>query len=234
MEDIDELKRALEAAQLRAATAEAFAGQAEARIAELEATVDALQKQQAAQKGATAPQRPSSASDDLRRSFEKALEERHRQMERPTARELERRFAEDKAERHRSLSEYLKYLMTAPTTFDDYIHDIEYRRLPMLPPRTIRTIRMARKVMFDRNELTGDVVVRAATGEYDVDKDEMAYLAVVIRRKASAAEVRRTIQELLIEVSERTGGPISDDALDRVIQGVAKAGSGKKNYEVEI
>lgn len=225
MEDIDELKRALEAAQLRAATAEAFAGQAEARIAELEATVDALQKQQAAQKGATAPRRPSSASDDLRRSFEKALEEKRRQVERPTARELEKRFADDKAERHRSLTEYLRYLMTAPTKFDDYIHDIVYK-----PPRAIR---MVRKVMFDRNELTGDVVVRAATGEYDADKDEMAYLAVVIRRKSSAAEVRRTIQDLLIEVSERTG-PISDDALDRVIQGVAKAGSGKKNYEVVI
>lgn len=225
MEDIDELKRALEAAQLRAATAEAFAGQAEARIAELEAAVDALQKQQATQKGATAPQRPSSASDDLRRSFEKALEEKRRQVERPTARELERRFAEDQAERHRSLTEYLRYLMTAPTKFDDYIHDIVYK-----PPRAIR---MVRKVMFDRNELTGDVVVRAATGEYDADKDEMAYLAVVIRRKSSAAEVRRTIQDLLIEVSERTG-PISDDALDRVIQGVAKTGSGKKNYEVVI
>lgn len=225
MEDIDELKRALEAAQLRTATAEAFAGQAEARIAELEAAVDALQKQQATQKGATAPQRPSSASDDLRRSFEKALEEKRRQVERPTARELERRFAEDQAERHRSLTEYLRYLMTAPTKFDDYIHDIVYK-----PPRAIR---MVRKVMFDRNELTGDVVVRAATGEYDADKDEMAYLAVVIRRKSSAAEVRRTIQDLLIEVSERTG-PISDDALDRVIQGVAKTGSGKKNYEVVI
>lgn len=230
MEDIDELKRALEAAQLRAATAEAFAGQAEARIAELEAAVDALQKQQAAQKGTTAPQRPSSASDDLRRSFEEALEAKRRQMEALTARELERKFVVDKAERHRSLTEYLRYLMTAPTKFDDYIHDIEYKPLPALPRRAPR---MKRTVKFDRNELTGDVVVRASTGEYDADKDEMAYLATVIRRKASAAEVRRTIQELLIEVSERAG-PISDDALDRVIQGVAKTGSGKKNYEVEI
>lgn len=230
MEDIDELKRALEAAQLRAATAEAFAGQAEARIAELEATVDALQKQQAAQKGAAAPQRPSSASDDIRRSFEEALEAQRRHMEAPTARDLERKFVVDKVERHRSLTEYLRYLMTTPPTFDDFIHDIEYKPLPKLPPRAIR---MVRKVLFDRNELTGDVVVRASTGEYDPVEDEMAYIAVVIRRKASAAEVRRTIQDLLIEVSERTG-PISDDALDRVIQGVAKTGSGKKNYEVVI
>lgn len=230
MEDIDELKRALEAAQLRAATAEAFAGQAEARIAELEAAVDALQKQQATQKGATAPQRPSSASDDLRRSFEKALEEKRRQIERPTARELEKRFAEDKAERHRSLSEYIKYLMTTPPVFDDYIFDIEYKSLPPLP---LRAPRMKRTVKFDRNELTGDVVVRASTGEYDADKDEMAYLATVIRRKASVAEVRKTIIDLLTQVARRTG-PLHDDSVDRVIQGVAKAGSGKKNYEVEI
>lgn len=230
MEDIDELKRALEAAQLRAATAEAFAGQAEARIAELEAAVDALQKQQAAQKGTTAPQRPSSASDDLRRSFKEALEAKRRQMEALTARELERKFVVDKAERHRSMSEYIRYLMTAPTKFDDYIHDIEYRRLPALPRRAPR---MKRTVKFDRNELTGDVVVRASTGEYDADKDEMAYLATVIRRKASAAEVRKTIIDLLTQVARRTG-PLRDDSVDRVIQGVAKAGSGKKNYEVEI
>lgn len=55
MEDVDELRRALKAAELRAFTAEAFAGQAEARIGELEDELRRLQEQKQAKPKASAP-----------------------------------------------------------------------------------------------------------------------------------------------------------------------------------
>lgn len=215
MEDIDELRRALEAANMRAAAAEAVAGQAEARVAEVEDELRRLQAQRQAERGvnpnAPKPKPPEGPHGGSLSAYGIQLERYER--------DLMRRLMMDTPPVYNILDEYI--------AFTDR------------PPRPTRG-RLARyggsgvrRVTMHYQTNNGAVMLRAETGNFDMAADSAEYICLQIDRyeKPTDTEVKvvKFVQEL--DRVKRVDRPTQ--AIKDIMNGISHTRSGK-DYTVVI
>lgn len=203
MDDVDELRRALDAANMRAATAEAVAGQAEARVAEVEDELRRLQAQRQAERGVN-PNQPKPKPSDGSLSAYGAQFARYESLER----------------------ELMRRIMEAPSfaVMDEFMV-FDTARSPR--PTTGRLSRRGsggpRRVTLHHQASNGSVMLRAETGNFDMAADSSEYICLQIDRHTPPNKAMTLIVNFVQELDrvKRVTRPTQavkdiDNALSRV------------------
>lgn len=211
MEDIDELRRALEAANMRAAAAEAVAGQAEARVAEVEDELRRLQAQRQAERGVN-PNQPKPKPSDGSLSAYGARLARYDSLER----------------------ELMRRMMEAPSfaVMDDMVFD------PARPsrPRSGRLSRHGgnRRVTMHCQAGSGSVMLRADTGNYDMAADSAEYICLQIDRHMRPTDVEVKVVNFVQELDRVKRVTRPTQAIKDIMNGISRVRNGGRDYTVAI
>lgn len=228
MEDIDELRRALEAANMRAAAAEAVASQAEARVAEVEDELRRLQAQRQAERGVN-PNQPKPKPSDGSLSAYGAQLARYESLERELERELMRReLMRSELER-----ELMRRMMEAPSfaVMDEFMV-WDTGRSPR--PTTGRLSRRGgRRVTMHCQASNGSVMLRADTGNYDMAANSAEYICLQIDRHMRPTDVEVKVVNFVQELDRAKRITRPTQAIKDIMTGIQRARSGK-DYTVEI
>lgn len=219
MDDVDELRRALDAANMRAAAAEAVAGQAEQRIADLEAELDHLRKERdAARNLAPPPLKPNRIDegwivmDEPRsmRAQEQALiaEAQRRMMDSPSLREAEQRM--------------MRELLTG------YSYDMA--RMEMRPTRMNRL--GGRRVTIHYQGESGNIMLRADTGRTTSDSAE--YICAQVNRHDRTNKVTSVVVNFVQELDKVRRVTKPTRTVDDLIRGIECVRNKRGEYTVEI
>lgn len=220
MEDIDELRRALDAANMRAATAEAVAGQAEQRIADLEAELDHLRKERDAARSLLAPPplKPNRIDEGwivmdeprstLARRQELFAEARRRMMDSPSFRKAEQRM--------------MRELLTG------YSYDMD--RMEMRPTRMSRL--GGRRVTIHYQGESGNIMLRADTGRTTSDSAE--YICTQVNRHDRTNKVMSVVVNFVQELDKVKRVSKPTRTVDDLIRGIERVRNKRGEYTVEI
>lgn len=212
MEDIDELRRALEAANMRAAAAEAVAGQAEARVAEVEDELRRLQAQRQAERGVN-PSPPKPKPSDGSLSAYGAQLARYESLER----------------------ELIRRMMEQPPPFMVMDEFIAFDPARPSRPRTGRLSRHGgnRRVTMHGQASNGSVMLRASTGNYDMAADSAEYICLQIDRHMRPTDVEVKVVKFVQELDRVKRVTRPTQAIKDIMTGISRARGGK-DYTVEI
>lgn len=214
MEDIDELRRALEAANMRAAAAEAVAGQAEARVAEVEDELRRLQAQRQAERGINPNQPKPKPSDGSLTAY-------GHQLARMDAveRELIRRLMTDYPSPHVVMDEYISFVD---------------------PPRPTsgRLSRRGgggpRRVTLHHQASNGSVMLRAETGNFDMAADSSEYICLQIDRHTPPNKAMTLIVNFVQELDRVKRVSRPTQAVKDIDNALSRVRNGGRDYTVAI
>lgn len=221
MEDIDELRRALDAANMRAAAAEAVAGQAEQRVADLEDELERLRKEHFAGRPLPPPSTKPSRMDDGWIAMDEPRAMRARQQE--LIAEAQRRMRTMDSPSFREAEERMLYqLLTG--------HQWDAERMEMRPTRMSRL--GGRRVSIHYQAESGNIMLRADTGRTTSDSAE--YICAQVSRHDRTNKVMSAVVNFVQELDKVKRISKPTRTVDDILRGIERVRTKRGDYTVEI